>query len=135
MNSIKFRCYSKSSYHMYYPEDNIKCPNLWDLTKHVDGGEIILEKVKDILSICIEEKDKNKKDIYVGDIVEYIPILYMEKESYGDGYADKPVYADKKERSVIEYNNENTTYIMMYWQDCEVIGNIYEDPELLEEIK
>ena len=135
MNPIKFRCYSKSLCHMYYPKDNIKCPNLWDLTKHVDGGEIILERGKDILSICIKEKDKNNKDIYVGDIVEYIPVLHIEKKVHDGGYIIETVYADKKKRSVIDYNNEDLTYSMLYWHDCEVIGNIYEDPELLEEMK
>ena len=67
-------------------------------------------------------KDKNGKEIFEGDIVYIIP---------------------EDETGVIEWDNERVRYIVIYdniitdfdnWygKDLEVIGNIYDNPELLE---
>ena len=58
--------------------------------------------------------DKNGKEIYEGDIVEYIT----------DPLEDSPY---NKEIEVIEWEN-GSFYIP---NNCEVIGNIYENPELI----
>lgn len=60
-------------------------------------------------------KDKNGKLIYEGDII-----------SRGE------------DRGVIKYDDETASYYIRwkesetFIEDCEVIGNIYENPELLE---
>ena len=77
-------------------------------------------------------KDKNSKEIYEGDIVAY------------QGYPELPLSV-----ASVEWNNERARFIIR-WQDgqshlghdtfdraeyligYEVIGNIYENPELLE---
>lgn len=73
-------------------------------------------------------KDKNGKEIYEGDIVS-------------DGYANiyTPIF---KNGIYMAYNveylhlteQEPSTQFNVVWKNgCEIIGNIYENPELLEE--
>ena len=80
-------------------------------------------------------KDKNGKEIYEGDIIKY---------TNKDG-----VRLNGKEiccAGVVKYNNITASYMAQGKDDigaksydyfpinkCEVIGNIYENPELLEE--
>lgn len=65
-------------------------------------------------------KDKNGKEIYEGDIVQFKSIR------------------DIIERYEVEYTNYGEWAIGMHrlsmrFKSCEIIGNIYENPELLEE--
>jgi hypothetical protein len=72
-------------------------------------------------------KDKNGKEIYEGDIVR-IPGGYQ-----GD-------YHEREKISVVKWEDEDTAEIGFYlnlpecvhWKHLEVIGNIYENPELLK---
>ena len=69
-------------------------------------------------------KDKNGKDIYEGDIVEYEDcLLLIEWQGIGFGY------------DIIKQKNENVTHdIRLYRSDevFEIVGNIYENPESLK---
>jgi len=60
--------------------------------------------------------DKNGKEIYEGDIIEGL-------HDFGPGGWDKRL-------GKIEWKGDG--YWMHYWKDYEVIGNIYENPELLK---
>ena len=93
------------------------------------GKAIMIKKDKTAWSVLEETigeytglKDKNGKEIFEGDIVYIIP---------------------EDETGVIEWDNERVRYIVIYdniitdfdnWygKDLEVIGNIYDNPELLE---
>ena len=73
-------------------------------------------------------KDKNGKEIFEGDIV---------KNASGEGYDlinlivfDRGVFALKDEGDSLPY----VEYPLHEWnEECEVIGNVYENPELLKE--
>lgn len=74
-------------------------------------------------------KDKNGKEIYEGDIVEYDWYIIGEKPAY----RVKTVVEFDDLGAVLKYDKD-TSFV----RDCtgvEVIGNIHENPELLEEDK
>lgn len=75
------------------------------------------ERLKDcVIMQSTGLKDKNGKLIYEGDIV-----------------------ARGEDKAVIKYDDETASFYMRwvktetFIEDCEVIGNIYEKPELLED--
>ena len=67
-------------------------------------------------------KDKNGKEIYEGDIVEY------------DWYviSDKPAYRTKEQVVFDDMGARLDTDRIRFCTNVEVIGNIHENPELLE---
>lgn len=74
-------------------------------------------------------KDKNGKDIYQGDIVAPSP-RYVEVTGYG-----KYDYAEVVRVKEIEGSDDMGVDCIgypLYWEDFEIIGNIYENPEVLE---
>ena len=79
-------------------------------------------------------KDGNGVEIYEGDIVKVIDKMPVEKY-YGKEYICKIVY--DKDRFIIEnYYGSGTNRIaeekFFNYKSIEVIGNIYENPKLLE---
>lgn len=80
-------------------------------------------------------KDKNGKMIYEGDIVKF---MVLRKEEYGFySFIEKEftgeIYWDNKVRSYEIKSKENGNYVMCrrLEETIEIIGNIYENPELL----
>jgi len=82
-------------------------------------------------------KDKNGKEIYEGDIVSF-----EDAECDAEGYNDN-VFLN---RGVVSYDEVSMCYSFSNRQtvemedlyiptDAEIIGNIYENPELLEEVR
>ncbi len=67
-----------------------------------------------ILMQYTELKDKNGKEIYEGDILESVDLI----EKY-------------EVKNIHEVNYDNHEMIIDV-EDCEIIGNIYENPNLLE---
>ena len=74
-------------------------------------------------------KDKNGKEIFEGDILDYKGRKALVRW-HGS-------YASFIYRFVDELQNRNTEWKPLYlaYMKCEIIGNIYENPELLEDIK
>ena len=72
-------------------------------------------------------KDKNGKEIFAGDIVK------MAKDVYSE-----PTYYEVVRHYGGAYRLESKQHGCELWlrhTDCEVVGNIYENPELLEDKK
>jgi len=126
MREIKFRAWDKKSEYMYDPDDN----NM-EMFMYLDG---LLYYDGDptenyILMQYTGLKDKNGKEIYEGDIVKaklngsFIGVVVYERGSFK--IEEK---MDIKNRPYIlleQWNQED-------WKTTEVLGNIYENPELIE---
>ncbi len=74
-------------------------------------------------------KDKNEKEIYEGDILEYKTREYLTDEIYCKNFVVK---WNQKTASYILRNSETTLSLNYVYLTSEVIGNIYDNPELLE---
>jgi uncharacterized phage protein (TIGR01671 family) len=99
----------------------------------INKGVISSEDKDIILMQFTGLKDKNGKEIYEGDIVRVyathkrlIPINFMIFEV---------VYEGASFRIVRRGNYEFLGIVASYPNSLEVLGNIYENPELLEETK
>ena len=89
-------------------------------------------------------KDKNEKEIYEGDIVtgtkhpfmenekqNYVGIVVFYEDAAQFGYEYKCVNKDKRGISN-GINNEFAANKNLICEELEIIGNIYDNPELLE---
>ncbi|WP_338967403.1 YopX family protein [Fusobacterium nucleatum] len=126
MREIKFRAWLKEKKEMI---DNARpdffCKHLHYLCDNSSGGQ-------DVLGVSTEDielmqytglKDKNNKEIYEGDILS-------------DGNNDKPykvIFENGSFRAEFEGDFEEYSFdlIDVVAQGCEIVGNIYENPELL----
>lgn len=139
---IKFRAWDENSKQMIYNPDFLIIDNghyavgtldseskWYSVDDYLDGG---IYPYKTILMQYTGLKDKNGKEIYEGDLLERINYA-NKKELYvmtfgifdtEDGYvmAFHLVYPNFNDQS---YNHEAG--------ELEIIGNIYESPELLKE--
>ena len=121
---IKFKIWDKLEKRMILPNQGYQGHYVLSLDgkfhnlQNGSGGDecIVLQ--------CIGEKDKNGMDIYEGDIVK----VYSE-EFENENFTGKVIF---DEGSFLTWINKND--IRGVWSDdnIEVIGNIFETPELLE---
>ena len=88
----------------------------WDIPN--DGERV----VKDSIGQCTGLKDKNGREIYEGDIL---------KHEHEDAMYVKWV-KEYVEFKLMGPNDETTTLTDWYAEDTEVIGNIFENKELLD---
>jgi uncharacterized phage protein (TIGR01671 family) len=112
---FKFRGWDKPSYD--FPEG---CMTYFDIHKGIGDCDVIMQ--------CTGLKDKNDKLIYEGDIVSFLD----EKGSKQIGqvnWCEFAYYAEAIDGD--EEGNQDIELHPDYLQGIEIIGNIYENPELL----
>lgn len=90
-------------------------------------GNPVSEVLGPILMQFTGLKDKNGKEIYEGDIVrddmgETWEVYYSSEEAW---------FWWKNNKEVLGQWNTGDDPAYPYWEKCEVVGNVFENPELL----
>lgn len=141
MREIKFRVWIKTINEMWFPKFALfeegcvysKKEDYELLENAMDGMACIDED--DIIMQYIGLKDKNGKEIYDGDIVDIHQTVNGEHlfiiEITNTGLVI-PSYRFNKNIKY-QYNVRELLEVDEYDKEIEVIGNIYENPELLED--
>lgn len=141
MREIKFRGYSKE-YKTMFDYDYIKKASdamVKICQKFIDDNEIDSIPISTGLFIPTDDKDmvlmqytglkdKNGKEIYEGDVIIKRPLLITGEYS-NSGFAG----VVKFDECSFWVENKNTTYLLwLDYEEAEVLGNIYENKDLLE---
>ena len=120
MREIKFRAWDKINKDMFNVESiNFQERKVYrDIVSYREFNDIELMQYTGL-------KDKNNKEIYEGDILF---------ESFGERYY-KVVFENGSFRAEFEGDFEEHSFdlIDVVLHRCEIIGNIYENPELMED--
>lgn len=74
-------------------------------------------------------KDKNGKEVYIGDILEYTFTDYKGKELWIENYIVKENISGWEMRNITKPREHRSLSLV---KNYKVIGNIYDNPELLE---
>lgn len=134
---IKFRAWDKK--YMYYDLDYLQSRGSIVLGGMGDcfdlSSEIDLEHVKLMQSTGL--KDKNGKEIYEGDLIKFINLMPIEaKEEIAEVKfvledTFLPYIYPFVNISSYNYKTKHFEGFGVNSKDCEVVGNIYENSELL----
>lgn len=121
----KYRAYDSGSLCRMYQPDEVMVGdgNIWIIDEDGVAGEWIVNNDLNLMQ-STGLLDKNGQEIFEGDIVK------MAK----DVYSDLTYYEIVRHRGGA-YRLESNQHGCELWlrhTNCEVIGNIYENPELLE---
>ena len=121
----KFRAYDGGSLcRMYSPEEVWVCDdNIWVIDEDSVVGELILNNDLHLMQ-STGLTDSCGKEIFEGDVVKMAKNVYSE-----------PTYYEVVRHRGGAYRLESKQYGCELWlrhTDCEIAGNIYENPELLE---
>lgn len=152
MREIKFRVWNEDKKKMIYPNyDNVGDVHqgiqlMPDSSGHIKDFNID-EPVKDIIVSFDKNtgnlmqftglKDKDGKEIYEGDIVRFPKYAYPDNDmSIGAGvYVIKDFIWGMKELLKDVWHIDEPIFELRdkcFYEICEVIGNIYENPELIK---
>ena len=101
---------------------------LWDL-----GHDIVMRKDTHILVHGSGLIIKDNKELFEGDVYRKYKNIYVVEYSQIDGFHYRKIYDDYLGWNV--YNESARSWLHMTDYDakkCELIGNIFDNPELLE---
>lgn len=121
----RYRAWDGSSLcRMYSPEEVWVCDGgIWVIDEDSWDGELILNNDLNLMQ-STGLTDKNGKEIFEGDIVKMAKNVYSE-----------PTYYEIVRHRGGAYRLESKQYGCELWlrhTDCEIAGNKFETPELLE---
>ena len=158
MNDLKFRAWDKDTKKMYYPGDKIKVSSE-GLEIFYEGGRLLgtdrdYWELRPNAEVTLHTgfKDCNGKAIYIGDIIKQHHNSHLSREGeYKHGYKNRitdtereaingfgiyeVVFGDcsiKIRGKSGHINGYFTNFTYIDKDKPEVIGNIYENPELLK---
>jgi hypothetical protein len=121
MREIKFRLWDKVTHRMYSPSNVAKLVIAGGIANWSELGTTTVELLQ-----YTGLKDKNGKEIYEGDIVK----LFCCKEYYiAEIFWDRCSFLIRGEH----WDKHTQLSSFETGSECEIIGNIYENPELLKE--
>lgn len=129
MREIKFRAWDKSQNKMYQVRGiNFDNEDLWLKINETQimGANLFEVELMQYTGL----KDKNGKEIYKGDILQfYNDVDYIIKPGYAKVVFKDGAFCCKH----FKYGTEYLANMDMSDMDITVVGNIYENPELLKE--
>ncbi|HEC64930.1 hypothetical protein LCGC14_1098170 [marine sediment metagenome] len=122
MREHKYRAWDKKEERMYLPDAKIKMrdEDSW-LVDSIHAVNISLRDEGIIWMQYTGLKDKNGKEVYEEDLLEV----------YCGNTKQSGLYEVKDLRSFYEALDTNDNYLRIDELNLEVVGNIYENPELL----
>ncbi len=139
MREIKFRVWDKEENKMIYLDDENIGIQIYlsgkfePYSKDRGYGECGTYKFPNeyILMQYIGRKDINGKKIFEGDITNHGIVEYNTKLNWDGGGSEHPGFYFREGYDSL--GNEAELEYHTGFDDCKVLGNIFENPELLEE--
>ena len=123
-----FRAYDGGSLNRMYQPDEVMVGggDIWIIDEDSVAGDWIVNNDLHLMQ-STGLHDKNGKEIFEGDILDYKGRKALVRW-HGS-------YASFIYRFVDELQKRNTEWKLLYlaYMKCEIIGNVYENPELLED--
>ncbi len=144
MREFKFRAYDKKNNEMYY-SDNLPdifffghdgknkmylSNSVWDKDEQTYYSDTISTDVMQFTGLY----DADGKEIYEGDILQIKDSFVMWSRTNGQIVEDVNVVVEWSGCGFRPRRLGNTRLWILDMEQYEVIGNIYENPELLEEV-
>lgn len=130
MREIKFRCWDKENKEML----DVEYLHWDDCTREFSIRTTMYTDYFDIEDMILMQyvglKDENGKEVYEGDILEKIYTDYNDKEFLREKYLVQNNICGWELRNLKKPKSHRSFQLL---KGCKIIGNIYENPELLED--